>query len=82
MDAATASPPVRLLRFGDVIDRVALCKREIENRIAAGEFPQPVRLGPQARRFIEGEIDGYLADVIARSRAAAQTHSNQEKSHG
>lgn len=46
----------RILRLRDVITVVGLCRSTIYEKIDAGEFPRPVKLGKRAV--------GWRADVI------------------
>jgi prophage regulatory protein len=43
----------------------------IYEKIAAGEFPRPIKIGARAVGWIEDEIDAYLAQLCrARDRQA------------
>jgi prophage regulatory protein len=61
----------RLIRLGDVIDKVGIQKTAIYRLIQSGEpkFPAPIKLGG-ASRWLEGEIDDWIAESIARQRKA------------
>ena len=50
--------------------------RGLEPHVAQqkGEFPKPIKLGVRASAWVEREIDEWLRDRIAESRA---TDSNQ-----
>lgn len=71
MNEAPAKPR-RLLPLAQVEDRVGLRKTAIYDRIARGEFPRPVRLGPQTVRWVENEIDEWID-------ASAEVASDQEE---
>ena len=43
-----------------VLERVQLSESELRRRIKKKEFPQPVKLGPRAIRFISADIDAWL----------------------
>ena len=59
--------PVRLIRKREVCARVGFSLSELHRRIAAHDFPAPVRLGPKCRAvaFSEREVDAYIAALIA-----------------
>lgn len=60
------NPPVqnRLIHRDDAQKRVGLGKTSLYERIAAGDFPQPVRLGRRIA-FVEKEIDEWIAQRMA-----------------
>ena len=66
MLAATASgEPLTLLRLGEVCRRTCKSRSEIYRRIAAGDFPQPVKLGERASAWPEHEVTAWIASRIA-----------------
>lgn len=69
MAAYEAKPdqPVHLLRKREVCARVGLSNSELHRRIAAGEFPAPIRLGARCRAvgFSSIEIESWIAARIA-----------------
>lgn len=58
-----------ILRLPAVRARVGLSRSCIYARIAAGEFPRAVSLGPRAVGWIASEVDEWLARQIERSRS-------------
>ncbi|KGU71564.1 MULTISPECIES: helix-turn-helix transcriptional regulator [Burkholderia] len=44
-------------------DRVGLSKSEIYRRVAAGRFPQSVKLGPKAVGWLESDIDAWITSM-------------------
>ena len=60
-----------ILRLPAVKARTGLSRSTIYLRISEGDFPKPVSLGGRAVGWIEGEIDDWLEQQIARSRNAA-----------
>jgi len=58
-----------LLRLPEVINRVGLSRSSIYTKIAAGTFPQPVRLSSRAMAFVSTEIDDWITERIAASRS-------------
>lgn len=62
----------RLLRLPEVISRTGLSRTTIYAYIGAGDFPKGIRLGHRCVAWLESEIDGWIAQHIAKSRVAAQ----------
>jgi prophage regulatory protein len=68
MTRKTATPapgPLTLERLPHVRARTGLSRSEIYRRIALGEFPAPVKLGPRASAWHTAEIDAWIAQRIA-----------------
>ncbi|KMJ43621.1 dipicolinate synthase [Xenorhabdus khoisanae] len=59
-----------LIRLPEVQRRTGYSKAWIYKLISDGEFPQQVKIGPRSVAFIEAEIDHWIAQRIAESRAA------------
>lgn len=64
-------PELRLVRLPEVRARVGLGRSAIYAAIAAGTFPQPVRLGTRCSAWPEHEIAAWIAARIAARPAAA-----------
>jgi prophage regulatory protein len=58
-----------ILRLPTVKARTGLSRSTIYLRISEGRFPRPVSLGSRAVGWIESEINTWLAERIAASRA-------------
>jgi len=58
-----------LLRLPTVKARTGLSRSVIYRRIAAGEFPAPVKLGERASAWDSREIDQWIATRIAERDA-------------
>lgn len=69
--AAQLPSSLTILRRPQVQARTGLSRSTIYERIRAGTFPAPVSLGAKAVGWIEGEIDTWLANQVAKSRKAA-----------
>ena len=52
----------RLLRREEVESRVALTRSSIYRLMRAHAFPEPVKVGPRAVRWLAGEIEAWIAD--------------------
>ena len=50
----------RLLRIPEVLEKCAIGKNSLEERIAAGSFPRPVWIGPKSRRWKLSEIQAWI----------------------
>lgn len=57
--------PDRLLRLREVTALVGLGSSTIYRKLAAGEFPQPVRLGPSSVRWRESEVQRWIDSLQA-----------------
>ncbi|MDT4861918.1 Prophage CP4-57 regulatory protein (AlpA) [compost metagenome] len=69
----------RLLRYPEVVDRVGLCKRSIEEMVLVGDFVQPVKIGVRAVGFVEEEVDAWIDErITVRDQAlATKTEARQ-----
>ena len=57
--------PLSLLRLREVCRRTCKSRSELYRRIAAGDFPQPVKLGERASAWPEHEVTAWVASRIA-----------------
>ncbi|WP_340622475.1 helix-turn-helix transcriptional regulator [Xenorhabdus siamensis] len=64
------APKENLIRLPAVQRRTGYSKAWIYKLISAGEFPKQVKLGSRSIAFVESEIDNWIAQRIAESRAA------------
>ncbi len=64
---------MRILRMPETASRVGLGRTVIYQRIASGEFPKPLKLGPRAIGFLEHEIDAWLEGLPRAGEAAVAT---------
>lgn len=58
-----------LLRLHQVRARTGLSRSEIYRRIAAGDFPKPIKLGERASAWAEHEVTAWIAARIAQRDA-------------
>ena len=58
-----------ILRLPAVISKTGIARSTIYAKIAEREFPQPIRLGSRSVGWLETEIDQWLSQRIAASRA-------------
>ena len=58
----------RLIRIEEVKHKVGASRPWIYARIAADEFPRPVKLGAKASGWLESEIDAWIDARVAASR--------------
>ena len=60
----------RLVRINELIERTGLSKSELYRRQKNDpDFPKSIPIGLRSVAWIEAEIDGYLADLIAQRDA-------------
>ena len=62
--------PTTINRFRKVKERTGLSGATIYRKIARGEFPRPVILGPNSRGWFSNEIDDWLASRPRAGREA------------
>lgn len=71
MDPKT-SPPITILRLQSVAARVGMGRSWIYREVAAGRFPQQIKIG-SSTGWASTEIDEWLSNLVA-ARTAGQTH--------
>ncbi len=54
---------MRVIRKKEVRVKTGKSDRTIDRDVAAGTFPQPVKLGPRSIGWFEHEIDEWLANL-------------------
>jgi prophage regulatory protein len=62
-----------VLRLKQVQNRLALSRSAIYSRLAAGDFPQPIQLGPRAIGWRQVDIDVWLETRTRQSRKGTVT---------
>ena len=67
----TIETPQRLLRLPDVIRQTGLARSTIYDAMRVKSFPAPVPLCGRNVGWVEGEVQQWIADRIAASRAPA-----------
>ncbi|WP_205202807.1 helix-turn-helix transcriptional regulator [Azonexus hydrophilus] len=62
-----------IIRRDEVTAKTGLPRSSIYDRVKAGTFPAPIRLGVGAKAvgWVSSEIDDWIAEQIKNSRAAA-----------
>jgi prophage regulatory protein len=60
--------PEKIIRLQAVKARCGLSRSTLYNRMAAGEFPCSVALGPRSVGWVESEINAWIAARINASR--------------
>lgn len=63
-----APMPLQILRLQQVCRMTGLCRSLVYQLEADNQFPKRVRLTERAVGWIEGEVQGWLAQRIAGSR--------------
>ena len=67
----------RFLRLTEVTARIGLAESTLYAKVARGEFPSPVKIGPRASAWLEDEIEKWMADRVAASRGAKSAKSHR-----
>lgn len=57
-------PDEKLLRIRDVAEIVGLCEAEVYKRVADGSFPAPIQLAPKVSRFLNSEVQTWIAERV------------------
>jgi prophage regulatory protein len=68
IQASTENALSRVLRLPQVCEVTGLCRSMIYQLEAEQRFPQRIKLGLRAVGWIEGEVQGWLAQRIEGSR--------------
>jgi len=58
-----------ILRLPAVKSRTGLSRSTIYQRVADGDFPRPVSLGPRAVGWLAHEVDAWIEDRVAARSA-------------
>ena len=58
-----------ILRWKEVVKIIPISRSHAHALAAQGKFPKPIKLGLRASGWLESEINAWLADRIADSRA-------------
>ncbi len=61
-----ASTPASILRLKDLQQRVKLSRSTIYAKIAAGDFPSPITLGPRAVGWLESDIQRWITSRVLK----------------
>ena len=61
----------RLLTVGEVISIVGFGRSQLYRKIAAGEFPAPLKVGLKSVRFREDDVHAWI-DALPRRGGAVQ----------
>ena len=61
---------LQLIRIGRVLEVTGLRRSSLYRKIAAGEFPLPVKIGERASAWVASEVSQWIEETIAASRSA------------
>ena len=53
----------RILRVREVVDLVGMHRSTLYKMMGRGEFPRPLRIGPNSRGWRQSDIDAWLANL-------------------
>lgn len=54
---------MRLIDIKAVADKLGVSSRTVHRLVAAGDLPKPVKLAERSQRWIEAEVDDWLASL-------------------
>jgi prophage regulatory protein len=57
--------PGRLLRLREVLRITGDSESGIRRKMAARQFPRPVKIGPRSVAWPENEVHAYIAKIVA-----------------
>ena len=63
------SSGLRILRLRQVQEQCGLSRSTIYARVVQGTFPAPIHLGGRTTGWIEGDVQDWLQEQVARSRS-------------
>jgi predicted DNA-binding transcriptional regulator AlpA len=56
----TATVPPPLMTLNDVAGHLQVTARTVQRRVAAGDFPRPIMIGPTCPRWRREDIDAWI----------------------
>lgn len=62
---------LRFLRLAEVLARTGLSRSSLYAQVSEGRFPEPVGISERSVAWIEGDIEQWMLDRIARARSRA-----------
>jgi prophage regulatory protein len=72
MQESNSPNATRLIRLNQVKTRTGLSRSEIYRRVRSGNFPAPVKLGPQTTAWCAHEVTAWVQERLAeRAKVAA-----------
>lgn len=71
-ERATHERPGRLIRRGEVLRLVGFSKSTLYERIAAGDFPRPVRVAPRCVAWVEADVLEWIEARVRGSGLVAR----------
>ena len=60
MSSQTMQVEKAVMRCKEVVEYCGLSRSSIERGVAARTFPQPIKVGPSARRWLVSELEDWL----------------------
>jgi len=57
----------RLIRMGEVEATTGLKRASVYELITRGEFPKPIKIGARAVAWVDGDVQEWIEDRIARA---------------
>lgn len=66
---------LRIYRAGQLYNVVGLKRNAIEQRMAQGDFPKPIILGPRSKGWLADEVNSWLLERKAQRDLTGQPHN-------
>jgi prophage regulatory protein len=67
--AILVQTPESIIKIRQVQARTGVSRSGLYQKVADGNFPKPIKLGARASGWILSEVDAWVAERIAASRA-------------
>jgi prophage regulatory protein len=68
LNNSTHSPvALDICRLPRVLNKVGFGRSTLLNKVKAGTFPKPIRLGPRMVGWLASDVDGWIAEQVARA---------------
>lgn len=61
----------KLYRKNTLVEKLDIGRTTLDEWVASGEFPQPIKIGPRAIAWLAEEVDQWLDDKMSHREGAA-----------
>lgn len=67
--------PTQLIDLHTIIARTGMSRMTIYRRMAAGEFPKPMKLSAKMNRWTEGDLEAWILARAVGTRLAQEARA-------